>query len=308
MILATGTSGGIVRLWNLEGDLLTMFNAHQGPIFQMQWSPSGAHLVSVGSNPPVVLWDYLTRQIHSSFDHHSAPALDIDWRDDSIFASCSSDGKILLYHISTPDKPILALEGHRNEVNSIKWSPDGTCLLSSSDDGTARIWSLNNLDQPQMENDGNESLLKGCIVLEGHEKEIYTAKWGGLLPDQPDLLNQKSYIVATASFDGSIRLWNSSNGTLLARLLGERGALAVYAIAFSPCGRYLVSGGLDGRLFLWSISSSDLSEGENNRFIAPETPIRRHKTGGSVFEVVWSPSRTRLAACSSDAALTILDI
>lgn len=52
---------------------------------------------------------------------------------------------------------------HQNEVNAIKWDPNGELLASCSDDRTLKVWDMNS-DQ--------------CIHdLQGHAKEIYTIKW-----------------------------------------------------------------------------------------------------------------------------------
>lgn len=51
----------------------------------------------------------------------------------------------------------------QNEVNAIKWDPNGELLASCSDDRTLKVWDMNS-DQ--------------CIHdLQGHAKEIYTIKW-----------------------------------------------------------------------------------------------------------------------------------
>jgi hypothetical protein len=36
----------------------------------------------------------------------------------------------------------VALEGHQDPVNSAAFSPDGACVVTASDDGTARIWNV----------------------------------------------------------------------------------------------------------------------------------------------------------------------
>ncbi|HEC84135.1 MAG: hypothetical protein DRR08_30070 [Candidatus Parabeggiatoa sp. nov. 2] len=60
-------------------------------------------------------------------------------------------------------------------------------------------------------------------------------------------------ILASASFDGTIKLWVVGTGKLLRRLTGHQDT--VHAIAFSPDGQWLVSGGKDKRLKLWEVSS-----------------------------------------------------
>lgn len=51
----------------------------------------------------------------------------------------------------------------QNEVNAIKWDPQGNLLASCSDDMTLKIWSMKQ---------------DTCVHdLQAHSKEIYTIKW-----------------------------------------------------------------------------------------------------------------------------------
>ena len=45
-------------------------------------------------------------------------------------------------------KHIETLTGHRNDVHSVAFSPDGKMLASGSDDGTVLLWDLAQI-QPQ---------------------------------------------------------------------------------------------------------------------------------------------------------------
>jgi len=53
-------------------------------------------------------------------------------------------------------------------------------------------------------------------------------------------------IIASASFDKSVKLWNSNNGTYIASLRGH--VQAVYSVAWSADSRLLVSGSADSTL------------------------------------------------------------
>ena len=60
-------------------------------------------------------------------------------------------------------RPIKSFQGHTNEVNAIKWDPQGKFLASCSDDMTLKVWSMNR---------------DSCVHdLQAHSKEIYTIKW-----------------------------------------------------------------------------------------------------------------------------------
>jgi WD40 repeat protein len=58
-------------------------------------------------------------------------------------------------------------------------------------------------------------------------------------------------LLASCSADGSICLWDTSNGQILQTLTGHDGA--VWTVDFSPDGRLLVSGSEDGSLRLWDV-------------------------------------------------------
>jgi transducin (beta)-like 1 len=69
---------------------------------------------------------------------HLAAILDVDWKDDEVFASCSTDRSIFVCRVGD-SKYIKRFDGHANEVNSVRWDPEGKLLASCSDDHTAKV-------------------------------------------------------------------------------------------------------------------------------------------------------------------------
>ena len=66
----------------------------------------------------------------------------------------------------------------QNEVNAIKWDPQGNLLASCSDDMTLKIWSM---------------VQDGCLHdLQAHNKEIYTIKWS---PTGPGTNNPNASLI-----------------------------------------------------------------------------------------------------------------
>lgn len=98
-------------------------------------------------------------------------------------------------------------------------------------------------------------------------------------------------MLATASFDGTVRLWNVENGTCLSILSRHRDS--VYSVAFSPSGEYLASGSLAGQLYVWNVKDG--------------TPIKNFKGKGDIFEVAWNKEETRIAACFSSNVVDVID-
>src|SRR5262249_44157690 len=59
--------------------------------------------------------------------------------------------------------------------------------------------------------------------------------------------------IASASYDGTVRLWDARTGHGLRVLTGHAGMVLV--VAFSPDGRLLASAGFDGTVRLWDPAS-----------------------------------------------------
>jgi WD40 repeat protein len=69
-------------------------------------------------------------------------------------------------------------------------------------------------------------------------------------------LSGDSQLVASGSFDGTVRLWETSSGRLLVTLQGQTSAIR--GVALSADGQLVASGGLDGTVRLWETSSGRL--------------------------------------------------
>lgn len=98
-------------------------------------------------------------------------------------------------------------------------------------------------------------------------------------------------MLATASFDGNVRLWDMKDGSCIRVFARHRDS--VYSVSFSPSGNYLASGSLAGQLYIW-----DVQAGKH---------IKSYKGQGDIFEVAWNTEETRVAACFSSNAVVIID-
>uniref|UniRef100_A0A8D0DJQ4 Transcription initiation factor TFIID subunit 5 n=1 Tax=Salvator merianae TaxID=96440 RepID=A0A8D0DJQ4_SALMN len=160
------------------------------------------------------------------------------------------------------------LYGHSGPVYGTSFSPDRNYLLSSSEDGTIRLWSL---------------LTFSCLVgYKGHNYPVWDTQFspygyyfvsgghdrvarlwvtdhyqplrifaGHLADITCTRFHPNSNYVATGSADRTVRLWDVLNGNCVRIFTGHKGP--VHSLAFSPNGRFLASGATDGRVLLWDI-------------------------------------------------------
>uniref|UniRef100_A0AAY4DTD4 Uncharacterized protein n=1 Tax=Denticeps clupeoides TaxID=299321 RepID=A0AAY4DTD4_9TELE len=90
-LLATGSYDGFARIWTKDGNLASTLGQHKGPIFALKWNKKGNSILSAGVDKTTIIWDAHTGEAKQQFPFHSAPALDVDWQNNSTFASCSTD-------------------------------------------------------------------------------------------------------------------------------------------------------------------------------------------------------------------------
>ncbi|MDP2435664.1 MAG: hypothetical protein Q8P67_07975 [archaeon] len=267
-LLATGGYDGIARIWDLNGQLLHSLKKHEGPIFSTKWNPRGDLLLSGSVDKGAIVWDAAKGVIKQQYEFHTEPTLDVDWRDNSVFATCSQDRNIYVCEVGKLT-PVRCMKGHEDEVNAIKWDPSGRILASCSDDRTAKLWSI-----------GSEGYL---YDLAQHTREIYTITWStGHGPSR----------LATASFDNDIRLWDPETGKCVDTLVGHTDP--VYSVAFNPTGDLIASGSFDRKLHIWSVKDG--------------TFVASFEAAGGIFEVGWSASGNHIAVADSNQTLSVLDV
>ncbi|MEW6495691.1 MAG: hypothetical protein AB1589_24705 [Cyanobacteriota bacterium] len=196
------------------------------------------------------------------------------------------------------------LEGHKDWVSSVSWSPNGQRLVSGSKDGTIKLWKA----------DG--TLIK--TLTSSHQGGVYSVSYS------PD-----SKIIASSSEDTTVKLW-SADGVLLHTLQGHRAPVS--SVVWSSDGKAIASSSWDKTVKLWSRDGTLLStlKGHSDRVLgvslSPDGELiasaskdqtitlwRRDGTflkswqahDGAVTSVSFSPDSQVLASTSADKTVKL---
>jgi WD40 repeat protein len=125
------------------------------------------------------------------------------------------------------------------------------------------------------------------LTLTGHTGTVSTVAFS------PD-----SRLIASGSYDKSVKIWEAGTGLLRQTMSGESDA--VYAIAFEPNGKRIISGGKDG-----VIAVRDIESGQ--RMVRPLRPEVTYgwDTLPAVLALAIAPDGVRLAAGNADSTIRI---
>ncbi|MGA7329006.1 MAG: caspase family protein, partial [Rhodomicrobium sp.] len=180
------------------------------------------------------------------------------------------------------ERPILQLDtgGHTAPISAISFTADGNYLLSAGDDKVIRIWDWR----------AGKTLrtLRGQSEV-GYGGAIYTI---ALSPDGR-LLAVAGFIGSTDEGDrccGDIRLYSLETDQILTLLKGHESR--VIELAFSPDGKYLISGAKDNSAIIWDVASAKLRQ-------------RLHGHTDAIYGVGFSPDGKRAITGSFDKTLRL---
>ncbi len=233
---------------------------HKALISDVAFTPDGRYLVSAGDDKVIRVWDLETGQTVRTLRGQIgvgdegkiyAMALSPDGRwlaAGGMMATYTGDnaeevGTIRLYNFAS-GQLVALLNGHTDVVLSLAFSPDSRFLVSGGGDFNALLWDMAESKATALNSTAKAKALDA--ILSGHTDDIYAVAF-----------TADSQRVVTGSFDHTLRLWQVSDGKLLATLTGHTDK--VYSVAISPQQDIIASGSWDYTIRLW--------DGQTGRFI-----------------------------------------
>jgi telomerase protein component 1 len=175
---------------------------------------------------------------------------------------------VRLYSLATASF-IRSFQGHSGEITALAFSGDGI-LCSSSSDGKASIWNVNDGYRIKMLSKHNGHTVSGICTDGKTGKVLVTVGWDctiklwspsdgnsiGELRGLTKPINCVTFdpsnenMIATGSWDACIRLFNLVDRTRKAVLRGH--ASSIRTVSYSHTGTYIASASMDGQVKLWN--------------------------------------------------------
>src|SRR5262249_11603514 len=125
-----------------------------------------------------------------------------------------------------------------DEVRSVAVSPDGQWIASAGNGTLVRVWDA--------------ATGRASFNFPDHSAPVFAVAW------HPD--GRRIASAGSVGRQHAVKVWDASNGDVQFEIPVGRGTSAgpYQVVAFSPDGRYLVTGQLEGAVQLWDVTTGQM--------------------------------------------------
>ncbi len=245
--LAAAGRDGHLRTWDVSTgapglDIL----AHPKGANQAAYTPNGSLLASAGNDAVSRTWDPASGAKLGEVIGGSYAVPSFVLTSDGEYLGLAN-GSLVRFREITSGSFAFTVYGD-GWFYALALSPDGRWLATGEVNNRVQIWDLSGWQN------GEKQIERSFAATSGHQ---------GTPNSSSALIWQVNFhpiaeLLVSAGGDKTTRFWQVPGGELLAILRGQR--LAITSAAFSPDGRRLATGSLDGSVWIWETVAQPSSD------------------------------------------------
>lgn len=250
LAVASGTPGqlGELKLFSsADGTLIRTLVRSRDAVFAVSFSPNGEQLACAGADRSIYVVNVVSGEEVIRIEDHADWVMDINWSPNGQRLVSSSRDKTSKVFEAATGNPVITFAGHGEPVYTAAFLADGTTLVSGGGDKRLRVWNSGDAKEVRaiggfggdvfriqilpgdqiLAASGDKAVhlnnaADGAEVrkLAGHNDWVYTLSAS---------LGRK--LIASGSYDGEIRLWNSEDGAMTTSFIAIPKGLQAVAVS-----------------------------------------------------------------------------
>ncbi len=234
--LANATLTSSIQLFNMNnpGSQPELLQAHKNWVTVLAFTPDSKGLFSASNDKNIIYWDLVnnTNTVFLSLPNTVVRSMVVSSDGNFIYGG-TEDGRLIRWNIQTKDETVL-FRSDKNTISGIAMNSNGTRVAFVDKNGSLRILDTR-----------NNTVTRTVMA---HSARITDVQF-----------SRDDSQIATSSFDKTVKIWDAANLTGRPVTLTRHNEW-VLAVAFSPDGKYLISGDERGMIFYWPTHTSYMAE------------------------------------------------
>jgi WD40 repeat protein len=222
-------------IWEIDATLIDYKEVDW--VWNIVFSPDGRTLASASKNATLKLWDATDGREMMTLNHPQWVNGAASSPDGTRLATADDDKFVRLWNPLTGQN-LSTLSGHDAVVECVTVSPDGKLLASGGKTGEIKLWDAATGSEVATLHASYQNIIWSLAF--SPDGKYLAAGEGGM----------EAFGLATGHL---VTVWDISSRQIVKALSGH--ANDVRAVAFSPDGKFLVSGSFDDTIRFWDLAS-----------------------------------------------------